>query len=324
MQNPMLEATYVLDPQFVEKSSSDVKCTLELWKLAKKILQPASEAEWTEQQSKLALQLTKFRAMQQSSLELMGQAAAWTNLHKISALDWWAAWGMEVPELQKLAMKLVPLLIGSGPECRHTTIVDTGVVVVAAAARRWRWRYTSYTICTLYIHPARPAERVWSDTGRVITKDRNRLGIQKALNIVYVRTWLRRMVQKPSKEALEVFKAWESELFQKAVAASFGGDGQAVEIDSGSDSDSDNEVAITFIDSVEQWEQNAIDGKGPGPRINLTDVKKNKAMTFKLQTKYVPRLMTVPQFSPLEAEDLAQLHTSAPHIPGPYLPIPQV
>ena len=132
------------------------------------------------------------------------------------------------------------------------------------------------------------------------------------------------MVQKPSKEALEVFKAWESELFQKAVAASFGGDGQAVEIDSGSDSDSDNEVAITFIDSVEQWEQNAIDGKGPGPRINLTDVKKNKAMTFKLQTKYVPRLMTVPQFSPLEAEDLAQLHTSAPHIPGPYLPIPQV
>jgi len=28
---------------------------------------------------------------------------------------WWAAWGKDVPELQKLAMLIVPLLAGSGP-----------------------------------------------------------------------------------------------------------------------------------------------------------------------------------------------------------------
>ena len=41
-----------------------------------------------------------------------------------------------------------------------------------------------------------------------------------------------------------------------------------------------------FVDEIEGWEQNAIDGKGPGPKILLTAVKKDKAGAFKLQEKY--------------------------------------
>ena len=41
-----------------------------------------------------------------------------------------------------------------------------------------------------------------------------------------------------------------------------------------------------FEDRIEAWEQNAIDGKGTGARINLTDVKKDKSAKFKLQEKY--------------------------------------
>ena len=44
--------------------------------------------------------------------------------------------------------------------------------------------------------------------------------------------------------------------------------------------------AAVFVDEIEDWEQNAINGQGGGPRILLSDVKKDKPAMFKLQTKY--------------------------------------
>ena len=41
-----------------------------------------------------------------------------------------------------------------------------------------------------------------------------------------------------------------------------------------------------FEDTFENWEQNAVDGNGPGPRISLGDVKRDKPARFRLQEKY--------------------------------------
>jgi len=71
----------------------------------------------------LVRQLTKFQ-LKGDNLPHMSSAAAWQNLHSQCALEWWAMWGQEVPELQHLAMKLVPLLISSGPAERVWKDVD--------------------------------------------------------------------------------------------------------------------------------------------------------------------------------------------------------
>ena len=42
-----------------------------------------------------------------------------------------------------------------------------------------------------------------------------------------------------------------------------------------------------FNDSIEAWEKNAINGRGPGPVISLREVKKNNALRFKLHQKWV-------------------------------------
>ena len=120
-------------------------------RIAKRVLQLEGQ-EWTTMQAKLALQLANFHCKGGSDA-LMSMEAAWINLADISTLQWWNAWGTGMPQLQELAKKLVPLLIGSGP-----------------------------------------AERTWKDAGRVLTKDRNRTSAQRALDMVFVRTWLRRMV----------------------------------------------------------------------------------------------------------------------------------
>ena len=80
-----------------------------------------------------------------------------------------------------------------------------------------------------------------------------------------------------SDEELEIFKDWEAELL---LNASFY-DG-VVEPD-------DGVPTVThrvFDDRIEDWELNAIDGTGPGARIRLSDVKKNKQARFRLQEKY--------------------------------------
>ena len=41
-----------------------------------------------------------------------------------------------------------------------------------------------------------------------------------------------------------------------------------------------------FEDTFEDWEQNTIDGTGPGPRIRLSLVQSDKASKFRLQEKY--------------------------------------
>ena len=55
----------------------------------------------------------------------MSSPAVWTNLYEKCALEWWATWGVELPELQKFAVKVVPLLIGSGPAERTWKDVDS-------------------------------------------------------------------------------------------------------------------------------------------------------------------------------------------------------
>ena len=75
---------------------------------------------------------------------------------------------------------------------------------------------------------------------------------------------------------LEVFKEWETELLR--AASFYDGD---VEPDDGPE----KEMRI-FEDEIENWEQNAIDGNGPGERIPLSQVRRNHAAKFRLNEKY--------------------------------------
>ena len=192
------------------------------------------DAEWTRLHGVMAAQLTKFQA-KGGDLVHMSSPAAWLNLHSKCALEWWATWGQEVPELQKFAMKVVPLLIGSGP-----------------------------------------AERTWKDVDQILTKKRNRLNTQTFLDLLYVSTWLRRELKLVTDEELEVFKEWETELLRQA--SFYDGD---VEPNDGEPLD-----CRIFEDGFENWEQNAIDGSGAGPRIPLGQVRRDHAAKFRLNEKY--------------------------------------
>ena len=192
--------------------------------------------EWTALHAKMAAQLTKFQA-KGGDLPHMSSAAAWINLHSTCALDWWATWGVETPELQHFAVRVVPLLIGSGP-----------------------------------------AERTWKDVDNILTKKRNRLSMKTTLDLLYVRTWLRRELKKVSDDELAVFKTWEAELLRKASFY----DGP-VEPAPGAGPQQQRRI---FEDRIQDWEGNAIDGNGLGPRIPLGQVKRNHAAKFQLQEKY--------------------------------------
>ena len=193
-----------------------------------------NDDEWTALHAKMAAQLTKFQSKGGDLLH-MSSPAAWKNLHGQCALEWWATWGVEVPELQKFAVKVVPLLIGSGP-----------------------------------------AERTWKDVDSILTKKRNRLHMQTTVDLLYVRTWLRRELKKVSDEELECFQEWETELLRESSFY----DGP-VEPDEGMP-----RQQRIFEDKLEEWELNAIDGKGAGPVIPLGQVRRNTGSKFRLQEKY--------------------------------------
>ena len=176
---------------------------------------------------RLARQLTKFQS-KGGELPHMSSRAAWINLHSKCALEWWSTWGQEVPDLQRLAIKIVPLMIGSGP-----------------------------------------AERTWKAVDVILTKKHNRLSVKKCMDILYVRTWLRRSIKIVSDEELECFKGWETELFQQAEF--YDGD---VEPNQGL-----ARQRRTFEDFIEDWERNSIDGTGPGARRPLSQVKRDAAAT---------------------------------------------
>jgi len=234
MQSDIVSATYMLEPLFVEKSRNCVDCTVKLWSLARKVLRVTDDATWGVLHGKMVEQLAKFQD-KGDGLPHMSSAAAWTNLHSKCALAWWQQWGVEVPDLQRLAIKIVPLIIGSGP-----------------------------------------AERTWKDIGNILTKNRNRLRVSTCIDLVFVRAWLRRELKLVSDAELEVFKEWEEKLLHNA---SF--------YDSGPpDRDAVGRKLRIFEDTFENWEQNAIDGTGPGPRIRLGDVKRDKGARFRLQEKY--------------------------------------
>ena len=75
---------------------------------------------------------------------------------------------------------------------------------------------------------------------------------------------------------LECFKEWETELLRQSSFY----DGE-VEPDEGI-----QRQRRIFEDTIEEWELNAIDGKGPGPVIPLGQVRLNNAVKFRLQEKY--------------------------------------
>ena len=190
--------------------------------------------EWTRLHGTLAHQLTKFQA-KGGDLPHMSSPAAWTDLHSKCALEWWSTWGQETPELQKFAMKVVPLLIGSGP-----------------------------------------AERTWNDVDKILTKNRKRLSVQTALDLLYVRTWLRRELQLVSVQETQLFKEWEIELMNQTSFY----DGV---VEPGEGRQRERRI---FEDHIEDWELNAADGSGPGVRIPLSVVKRNAGAKFRLQEKY--------------------------------------
>ena len=234
MQSDIVSATYMLEPLFVEQSRNSVDCTVKLWIIARKVLRVKDDAAWGVLHGRMVEQLAKFQG-KGNGLPHMSSSAAWTNLHSKCALAWWQEWGVEVPDLQRLAIKIVPLIIGSGA-----------------------------------------AERTWKDIGNILTKNRNRLRMSTCLDLVFVRTWLRRELKLVSDADREVFKEWEARLLQNASFYN----GPA---------DRDETVTVQsriFEDRFEYWEQNAIDGTGPGPRIRLGDVKRAKGARFRLQEKY--------------------------------------
>ena len=125
MQCEIVSATYLLDPLFVPKSRESAECTVCLWRLARRVMRITDDDQWLRMHGLLVRQLTKFQS-KGDSLPHMSSPAAWVNLHSRCALEWWSSWGQEVPELQQLAMKIVPLLIGSGPAER--TWKDVGQI----------------------------------------------------------------------------------------------------------------------------------------------------------------------------------------------------
>ena len=61
-----------------------------------------------------------------------------------------------------------------------------------------------------------PVERTWKDVGNILIKNRNRLGTTTCIDLVFVRTWLRRELKLVTDEELEQLKGWETELLQEA------------------------------------------------------------------------------------------------------------
>lgn len=234
MQSEIASAAYMLEPLFVHNSSRSAACTIHLWKLARRVLGISDDDEWTRTQGVLVEQLAKFQS-KGVGLTHMSSPAAWRGLTSKCTLSWWIQWGVEVPELQSLAKKIVPLMVGSGP-----------------------------------------AERTWKDIGNVLTKNRNRMDTQTCINLVFVRTWLRREFKLVSDEELECFKEWEVELMRQA--SFYSGD---VDPDAGRE----REKRI-FEDRFEAWESDAIDGTGQDPPLRLGVVKRNKQSRFRLQEKY--------------------------------------
>ena len=238
IQCEMVSATYLLDPLFVPQSSQSAECTICLWNLARRVLGIEDDDQWTRMHGVLVRQLTKFQA-KGANLPHMSSAAAWTELLSQCALEWWSSWGQEVPELQQLAMKIVPLLIGSGP-----------------------------------------AERTWKDVGQIFTKKRNRLSVRNCLDLVLVRTYLRRQLKSVTDEELEVLKDWEVELLRNASFY----DGPVDPLVG------DAPARRVFEDTIEDWEQWAIDGNKHGahgePRRSLSEVRRDNARKFQLQEKY--------------------------------------
>ena len=123
MQCEIVSATYMLDPLFVTKSRIAANCTIALWNLARRVCGITDDDQWNRMHANLVQQLSKFQR-KGTGLPHMSSPAAWTNLHSANALEWWVSWGQEVPQLQQLAIKLVPLLIGSGPSERTWKDVD--------------------------------------------------------------------------------------------------------------------------------------------------------------------------------------------------------
>ena len=234
MQSEIVSATYMLEPLFIYNSSQSADCTVKLWVLARRVLGILDDDKWTIMQGILVDQLAKLQA-KGGGLPHMSSPAAWVNLSSKCTLSWWTQWGVEVPELQGLAKKIVGLIVGSGP-----------------------------------------AERTWKDVGNVLTKNRNKMNTQNCIDLVFVRTWLRREFKLVSDEELECLKDWEVQLMRQASL-------YAGEADP--DSGKEREKRI-FEDRFEDWEQNAIDGTGQEPRIKLGDVRRNKGARFRLQEKY--------------------------------------
>ena len=224
----------MLDPLFVDKSKTSVACTTKLWDLARKVLRISDDEAWIAMHRKMVSQLSQFQD-KGAGLQHMSSPAAWVDLHEKCALSWWLEWGIEVPELKHLAIKLVSLMIGSGP-----------------------------------------AERTWKDVGNILTKNRNRLGIDRCLDLVHVRMSLRRELKLVTDAELAQLKDWETDLLREA--SGYTGDPDP-------DSDVEGEVR-EFNDTFEDWEQNAVDGKGQAPPIPLGQVRRNRQAQFRLQEKY--------------------------------------
>ena len=234
MQAEIISASYMLEPLFIHRSRKSADCTIKLWTLARKVLRVDDDDEWVRLQGILVEQLAKFQ-QKGDGLTYMCSPAAWKNLSSKCALAWWTQWGVEVPELQSLAKKIVGLMVGSGP-----------------------------------------AERTWKDVGNVRTKNRNKMSTQHCIDLVFVRTWLRRELKLVDDAELECFKEWEVQLMREASLLS------------GEQTSDVPKAKRIFEDRIEDWECIAINGKSSdGERVKrLGEVKKCKQSRFRLQEKY--------------------------------------
>ena len=100
--------------------------------------------EWTALHARMAAHLTKFQS-KGGDLPHMSSPSEWVNHHDKCALEWWATWGMECPELQSFAVKVVPLLVGSGPAERTWKDVDS---ILTKKRNRLHMQTTLDLLCT--------------------------------------------------------------------------------------------------------------------------------------------------------------------------------
>ena len=143
----------------------------------------------------------------------------WSLARKIFRPEDDTAWtrlkGILVSQLAKFQSR--------GDDLEHMSSAAAWQGLTSKCALKWwtQWGVETPELTTLVkkivplIVGSGAAERNWKDVANVLTKDRNQLKSDTTIDLVFVRTWLRRELQPVSDVATECFKEWEVQLLRQ-------------------------------------------------------------------------------------------------------------